>query len=143
MHRYNSCTIYSPSIIHDTRQAHARLGYHGKREVFSDVAIVGCNEDGDGLVEWYGQVRMFFSCLGLDGTEHKLAFVRWYDIAGRAPTPFEASTYLQWQCGIGKKGDGPDCYGIMDVNLIDRTVLVHADPCNKERFFLNRYLRVS
>ena len=42
------------------------MNYHGKKEVFSDVAILVIDKDSeDTTAEWYAQVRMLFSCQDL------------------------------------------------------------------------------
>lgn len=149
--RYDSCSIYSPTASHDSKQVHARMNYHGKKEVFSDVAILVIDKDSeDTTAEWYAQVRMLFSCQDLQRQRHELAFVRWYEVAGLAPRPFQDSTYLRFAQGhsnsdrgqITQPPAGPECYGIVDIHLIDRIVLIQKDHHAAGRFFLNRYLRV-
>ena len=126
------------------------MNYHGKKEVFSDVAILVIDKDiEDTTTEWYAQVRMVFSCQDLERQRHELAFVRWYEDAGIAPRPFQDSTYLKFAQGHSKshKGQraqtlaGMECYGIVDIHLIDRIVLIQKDYHANGRFFLNRYLR--
>ena len=131
---------------------HARMNYHGKKEVFSDVAILVIDKDSeDTTAEWYAQVRMLFSCQDLQRQRHELAFVRWYEVAGLAPRPFQDSTYLRFAQGHSNSDRGqttqppagPECYGIVDIHLIDRIFLIQKDHHAAGRFFLNRYLRVQ
>ena len=98
----------------------------------------------------YAQVRMLFSCQDLQRQRHELAFVRWYEVAGLAPRPFQDSTYLRFAQGhsnsdrgqITQPPAGLECYGIVDIHLIDRIVLIQKDHHAAGRFFINRYLRV-
>ena len=60
------------------------------------------------------------------------------------------STYLRFAQGhsnsdrgqITQPPVGSECYGIVDIHLIDRIVLIQKDHHAAGRFFLSRYLRV-
>ena len=118
---------------------------------FSDVAILVIDKDSeDTTAEWYAQVRMLFSSQDLQRQRHELAFLQWYEVAELAPRPFQDSTYLRFTQGhrnsdrgqITQSPAGPECYGIVNIHLIDRIVLIQKDHHAAGRFFLNRYPRV-
>lgn len=64
------------------------------RDQFYDVAI---QKPAPMVGEWYGQLRMLFSCTGPDKVEHKFAFVRLYQDLRPAPAPYTDCRLLQWE----------------------------------------------
>ena len=94
----------------------------------------------------YCQLRMLCSFKTADGQHHEAAFVRWYDLAGTPPYPYNLSTYLKWETvppppGTGRGNGRVPRYSHIPVSTIDRMVLVQPDPKNTERFFLKKYIR--
>ena len=149
--RYDSCSIYSPTANHSSKQVHARINYHGKKEVFSYMAILVIDKNNENTTtEWYAQVRVLFSCQDLQRQRHELAFVRWYEVARLAPRPFQDSTYLKFaqehsnsdKGQITQPSAGLERYGIVDIRLIHSIVLIQENHHAVGRFFLNRYLCV-
>ena len=115
------------------------------------MAILVIDKDSEGTTaEWYAQVRMLFSCQDLQRQRHELPFLQWYKVARLAPRPFQDSTYLRFAQGhsnsdrgqITQPPAGSECYGIVDIHLIDKIVLIQKYHHAAGRFFFNRYLRV-
>ena len=100
---------------------------------------------------------MFFTCKDSENQEHELVFVRWNADANDCPklftdraSPMFGVQYLRWQpaaVGIAAATALYPRYGVVELEALIRAVYIQPDFAkaslaeNRQRFFLNKYLR--